>query len=86
MEYDLVRVVWKDIYGAEGSWFSFEEAEAMEPAVVETVGWAIVDNDAFLTISSSIDSLSTFCGSITTIPKGCVMAAYSLTSAQTPRT
>ena len=73
-EYRLVKVIWKDIQGIEGPWVDFQEASEITPVTVETVGWVVVEDSKFVTLVSSLEAQKTFCGSITSIPKGCILS------------
>lgn len=72
----LVKVTWKDIQGIEGPWVDFEEARALTPVTVETVGWVVAEDSLFVTLVSSLEAAETktFCGSITSIPRGCILS------------
>ena len=72
--YRLVKVTWQDITGIEETWVDFEEAVELTPATVHTVGWVIFEDDGFVTLVSSLEIGKSFCGSITSIPRGCIQS------------
>jgi len=76
--FPLVHVTWKDITGFEQSWISLEEVKEVHLVTVHTVGWVILDNDDFLTMVSSLFADETEAGSVTSIPKGCVVCIESI--------
>lgn len=72
--YSLVKVTWQDILGLEGTWVDLEEAAAVTPVTVVTVGYVIVEDEQFVTLASSLEVEKSFCGSVTSIPRGCILS------------
>lgn len=74
-----VLVTWKDIVGVEETWVDLDEARAVRVAVVDTMGWVITNDEEFLIIVSSLFRDHSDAGSVTTIPKGCIVSIRQIT-------
>lgn len=79
--YPRVLVTWKDIVGVEETWVDLDEARAVRVAVVDTMGWIITDDEEFLIVVSSLFRDHSDAGSVTTIPKGCIVSICQITEA-----
>jgi len=69
----LVMVRWVDIIGEDQSpWSTIEEAKAMKPAPITTIGKVVENTDQYLTVASSWDESGEFLGNLNCIPKGVI--------------
>ena len=69
----LVMVRWVDIIGEDQTpWSTIEEAKAMKPAPIITIGKVVENTDHYLTVASSWDESSEFLGNLNCIPKGVI--------------
>lgn len=66
----LIR--WTDITSYDGSWMGLEEAKALKPAQMETLGWIIKEDEDYIVIASTLDSGEDIVGSINAIPRGVI--------------
>jgi len=67
-----VLVRWTDITSFEGSWLPKDEAKALKPATMETLGWIIHETDSHLVIASTVDVNEDLVGSVNSIPKAVI--------------
>lgn len=69
----LVMVRWVDIIGEDQNpWSTIEEAKAMKPAPITTIGKVVENTDHYLTVASSWDESGDFLGNLNCIPKGVI--------------
>ena len=69
----LVMVRWLDIIGEDQApWSTVDEAKAMKPAPITTIGKVVENTDQYLTVASSWDESGEFLGNLNCIPKGVI--------------
>ena len=75
-----VAVFWEDIVGVERPWLSPEEAEALKPAPMVTLGLLLQKNRHFLTIASTLEltAQEPNIGSVSCIPMGAVQQVVDI--------
>tara|TARA_R110000824_G_scaffold29567_1_gene98306 strand:- start:109 stop:372 length:264 start_codon:yes stop_codon:yes gene_type:complete len=75
----LVLVKWLDIIGEDQNpWSTVEEAKAMKPAPISTIGEVVEDTAEFLTVASSWDESGEFLGNLNCIPKGVIREVFEI--------
>ena len=66
----LVR--WTDINSYDGSWMGLEEAKALKPAPMETLGWIIQETEEYIVIASTLDGQDDVVGNVNAIPSSVI--------------
>ena len=66
----LVR--WTDITSYDGSWMGLEEAKALKPAHMETLGWIIRAEEDYIILVSTMDSSEDLVGNVNSIPRNAI--------------
>lgn len=73
----FVYLVWEDIAPHEGSWTDRKKVKP-SPAVMESVGWLIRNDDKYVILAQDIDYKDDMVAGLTTYPKGCVISLEHL--------
>jgi len=78
--YQQFKIQWVDSRATDNTWESKENIERLKPALCESVGFLLEDNDVdnFITIASTISQDQVLFR--LTIPKGCILEMTELTS------
>lgn len=74
-EHQLVFVKWHDAKGVSDTWQFLKDAAEPAPAVMESVGWVIQENDDVIVIAphmSTDEDSSQYCGEMQ-IPKVAIL-------------
>ena len=79
----LVLVEWLDIIG-EDSWQSLQKARAVSPMRFRSVGWLLRDDKKAVVIAACHSLKDDTTGSVTSIPRGCVVSVKPLKGYQMP--
>jgi len=67
-----VLVRWTDITSYDGSWMGLEEAKALKPAQMETLGWIIRSEENYIVVVSTMDSSEDLVGNVNAIPRNAI--------------
>lgn len=67
-----IYVIWQDASNLTG-WSSFEEALALEPAVIHSLGWLLHEDAARIVLTHSLDPTDGENLCALTVPKGWVL-------------
>lgn len=68
---EMVLIEWLDARSNDG-WLTMEDAQAMKPAEVETVGWIISEDELVVRVSPSIDEEEEMVDYCLAIPRCCI--------------
>lgn len=81
-QYPLVEVWWDDAAGLDGGWKA--KMDKLEPQIIMSVGFVIVDNEQYLIIAQDTDAEGSHNGR-TQIPRGMVKNIRLLRQRDLPR-
>jgi hypothetical protein len=71
-ECQCVLVRWTDITSYDGSWMGLEEAKALKPAQMETLGWIIRSDETYIVLASTMDANEDVVGNVNAIPRAVI--------------
>lgn len=69
---EIVKITWSDTHGTAEPWVSPEEAIAITPIDMVTVGYLVEHTDQSVTIAGTMSDCKEHYGNINCIPRGCV--------------
>ena len=61
-----------DITSYDGSWMGLDEAKALKPAQMETLGWIVRSEEDYIVIVSTMDSSEDLVGNVNSIPHNAI--------------
>lgn len=73
---EMRYVTWLDSKGTDG-WTERSEVAEHVPALIETVGFVVVDTDTHLTLTLALTDDSD-CGAFMVIPRGAIRTSYDV--------
>jgi hypothetical protein len=71
--YRLVKLEWLDIIRPEETWLFPEDAKALEPAKITTIGWVVYSTNDHIVIASSLGDDKQL-GDINCIPRAVIIS------------
>ena len=69
---DIVKIIWLDTHGHDEAWVGPEEATAMNPIEMVTIGYLVEHTDQSVTVAGTVSDCKEYFGNINCIPRGCV--------------
>jgi len=77
---NCVLVRWTDIASHDGAWMDLEDAKALKPGQMQTLGWVIKETPDYIVVASTIDQDEDIVGSVNAIPRTVITEIVSRAS------
>ena len=68
----VIRVEWADITGHDRPWWEPEDAGALRPAEITSIGVLVSESDGYITVAGSWEDDGALLGNVNCIPRGAI--------------